>query len=757
MLRPSPAKSKELHRRILDVLNRQKRAVSLPRLAALLDTAENDDQFREAVLRLRQDGLIYAERGYRYAKAPAQTTKRGTISIHERGFGFVAPEDGGEDIFIPESRIGDAISGDRVLVTSSPRRGRPGLHSGAVLGVIERPERTMVGTLRLTIGPATIHPDDPAVPDMVMHGPLPDDATDGLKVVGTMLPITLTDTTPSVRFDSVLGSPSDPETAMQSIIHRFGLHDEYPAEALHEARQIDGELSAEEYRKRRDLRSAEVLTVDPADAADLDDALSLTTDERGRKVVGIHIADVAHYVEKGGAIDREAVERGTSVYLPGRVLHMLPKELSAGVCSLLPNVDRFAMSVFVTFDNAANPVHTEIAQTVIRSRAKLAYEDVEAVIQGEAEDDNPAAPFADTLKGLAELSQRLTQRRIDAGALDFDIPEVHVRIGEDGHVASIDKRERLLSHRLVEEFMLLANTSVAHELNARGYDLLYRVHDGPDPEKLSQVITLAATLGHPIKTGDERPSVQQIQRLLEAIKGEPIAPVIETHLLRSMAKAMYQPENIGHFGLATDEYAHFTSPIRRYPDLVVHRQTKRMIESKPTVYSRAELDDLGRLTSESEQVAEQAEREATKIKQAEYLAEHLGEEFDGTISGVMRSGIFVVLNDTLAEGYIGVASLPDDEYYHDQEHMSLSGKRRRLQFHFGDPVTVQVAQVDTDQGRIDFEFISAPRASERRTASQASELPKRDRKRKEKSKSRKRGNIKNAIKHASRNKRKRRR
>lgn len=757
MPRSSPAKSKELHRRILDVLNRQKYAVSLPRLSALLDTAENDDQFRAAVLRLRQDGLIYAERGYRYAIAPARTTKRGTISIHERGFGFVTPDEGGEDIFIPESRIGDAISGDRVLVTSSPRWGRPGLHSGAVLGVIERPERTMVGTLRLTIGPATIHPDDPAVPDMVLHGPLPDDATDGLKVVGTMLPITLTDTTPSVQFDGVLGSPSDPETAMQSIIHRFGLHDEYPAEAIHEAKQIDAELSAEEYRKRIDLRSVEVLTIDPADAADLDDALSLTTDERGRKVVGIHIADVAHYVKKGGAIDREAVERGTSVYLPGRVLHMLPKELSAGVCSLLPDVDRFAMSVFVTFDKMANPVHTEIAQTVIRSRVKLAYEDVEAVIQGEAADGNPAAPFAETLIGLTELSQRLTHRRIEAGALDFDLPEVHVRIGEDGQVASIDKRERLLSHRLVEEFMLLANTSVAHELNARGYDLLYRVHDDPDPEKLSEVITLAAALGHPIKTSDKRPSVQQIQHLLDAVKGEPIGPVIETHLLRSMAKAVYQPENIGHFALATDEYAHFTSPIRRYPDLVVHRQTKRMIENKPTVYSRGELDDLGRLTSESEQVAEKAEREAIKIKQAEYLAGRLGEQFDGTVSGVMRTGFFVILNDLLAEGYISVANLPEDEYYHDQERMSLSGKRRRMQFHFGDPVTVQVAQVDTDEGRIDFEFVAAPNASERRTASQASELPKRERRQKDQSKSRKRGDIRSAVKHASRSKRKRRR
>jgi ribonuclease R len=715
MAQRTPKPARATHGRIIEILKSERKPVTLGRLASLASLNENDPSFRDAVLQLRHDGIIYAEHGFRYAVSAGKRAKRGRISVNERGFGFVIPDEGGEDVYVPEGRIADAIDGDMVLVTSTASRSRPGSRSGNVLGVVSRPERPIVGTLRRKVKKPVIHPDSSSLPDLILQGALPEDAANDVKIVARMQDVTLTGSLPKAMFEQILGTPGDPEAAIQGILHQYELIEDYPPAALREAEGISADIGQVEdanvESNRRDIRSWEIITIDPADAADLDDAVSLTHDEQGRRVVGIHIADVSHYVNMDGEIDREAVSRGTSVYLPDRVIHMLPKALSAGVCSLLPDVDRLAVSVLVTLDDHAQPVDTEVFRSVIRSRAKLSYESVEEIIKQVGTDDNPASVFTPLIRDLAEIAEQFTASRLRAGALDFNVPEVKVTVGSDGRVESVQAGERLASHRLIEECMLLANRSVAKLLNDREYGILFRVHAGPDPEKLREVVSLAAALGHTIPSGDTQPSSNDLQALLNAVKGEPIAPVIQTHLIRSMAKAIYQPDNIGHFGLAAETYAHFTSPIRRYPDLVVHRQVKRMLDGEATAYKPEHLESLGRSTSEAEQNAERAERDAIKIKQAEYLRDHLGDQFEGAISGVTRGGVFVMLTQSLVEGRISTHDLPKDDYVFDVRHMTLIGRRRRQRYRFGDPVTVQVARVDTDQGRIDFTLVEAPNAA----------------------------------------------
>jgi len=714
--------SASLHRRIVDALNAQRRPIPLARLAALLDLHESDEALLHAVARLRSEGVIYAQNGDRYASAEGRAARIGRISVNEAGYGFVAPEGGGDDIHVPAKKIGDAINGDRVLVAPMRTRTQRG-PAGEVLGVVERPPRVIVGAIRLGPGFAWVHPDERNLPDIQLLGPVPRDTPEGYKVVARLEPITLVTTVPIARLERVLGDPTAPWIDIEGIIYEYGLRDGYPAGAEEEARRLPHAIGRDALAGRRDLRRLDVVTIDPADAADLDDALSLGHDVKRRRVVGIHIADVSHYVAVDGAIDQEALARGTSVYLPGRVLHMLPSALSERLCSLRPGGDRLAVSVLVTFNAKGEPVEAEITKGIVRSRAQLSYEQVQAVLDGDRTAENPATPHADMLAELWKLAQGLGEQRQKAGALDFDVPEIKVEVDADGRVAALRRRERLDSHRLIEEFMLLANRTVAQRLKAQGYELLYRVHAGPDPARLQNVAALAAAVGHPIAQSGHPVTVKELQALLEAVKGEPIAPVLGTLIIRSLPKALYQPDNIGHFGLATEEYAHFTSPIRRYPDLVVHRQVARLLAGQPSAYPRERLEWLGQVTSEAEQRAEAAEREAVRAKQVEYLARRIGEEFRGTISGVQKFGLFVALDESLAEGLIPVEELPKDEYRYDPSSLTLIGRQSRYAYHFGDPVVVQVARVDIEMRRVDFALVDAPQARRRRKSDRAAPAP----------------------------------
>ena len=696
---------------ILAALSARAKPLSLVQLASAAHSTQDDPLFRQAVMDLRREGKIYEGRGQRYASASGLGARLGTLRLAERGYGFVAVEGREDDLYIPAEDIGNALDGDTVLVVEQSPRGRRNLGRGVVLGIAYRPERMIVGTFHKGVGFAWIRPFSAQLPDLqlVFLGAEGEEKapSEGDVITAVLEPLSLESSAPAARFGTALGKQGDPWVDVTAILHAHGIRLSFPAEAVREAQQV-AERAAEEAGKRADLRGLETVTIDPSDAADIDDAISLSKDDAGRDVVGIHIADVSHFVPEKGAIDKEAYLRGTSVYLPGKVVHMLPPQLAAGLCSLLPRQDRLAVSVLITLDENVLPVRVEILESVIRSCAKISYEEAQEALGGSARPDNPAFPHAGMLQRLADITGELARKRSRHGALDFDVPEVRVEVDAQGRVVALRRRERLDSHRVIEELMLLANSVIADHLSQIHYPLLYRVHAGPDPAKLQELAPLALSLGQVIAPDGRSPSVQDLQKLLDAIRGNPVAPVLEALIIRSLPKAVYQPDNIGHFGLAMDAYTHFTSPIRRYPDLVVHRQLKRALNGTPPCYSHEQLFTIGDHCSAAERTAETAEREAIRAKQAEYLAGRVGEEFDGTVSGVRKFGLFVVLNDSLAEGFVPVDDLPADTYAFDPTSLTLEGRRSRMTFRFGDPVSVQVVRVDVGSRRIDFLLVEAP-------------------------------------------------
>jgi ribonuclease R len=691
-----------LTRKILEFLQKQRKSVRPVRIAHHLGVSQDDPVFADALLFCRRVGTVYAGDGKHYANTRGLDPVIGKISITRQGFAFVQMPDGSE-VFIPEGYCADAIQGDTVAVQKQGRRSRSRsglLEAGHVLGVAERPERTIPGVCALGTGFAWITPDDQSLPEMHLVGTEGTELQNGHKVIARLQPLALDSSEPRAELERILGNPSDPDVSTEAIIAGFGLSTQHSPEAIAQADAVPEEVG-EVSPDRLDLRDLEIVTIDPAEAADIDDAVSLTTDDEGRQVVGIHIADVSHYVTPGDAIDREAHDRGTSVYLPGNVLHMLPNRLSQGICSLNPNVERFAVSVLVTLDRQMHPVSHKITRSLIRSRAKLSYENVEAVLDGDAADDCPALPHADMLRAIAKITARMTAHRMEAGALDFDLPEVQVVLDDEGRVRDLRRRERLRSHRLIEELALLANRVVASELSRARMPTLYRVHGRPDPTKLGDVASLASALGHTLGRPGASPSVSELRKFMSDVDGTPVGPILQRLIVRSLPKALYQPENIGHFGLAAKEYLHFTSPIRRYPDLIVHRQLMAHLSGKPAIYTASDLVVLGMETSASEQNAEKAERSAIHIRQAEFLAQYAGERVQGTISGAHKGGIFVSLNDTLADGYVSVSDLPNDSWRFDPVTLSVTGTRTRHRYQFGDPVEVQIARVDVQSGDIE--------------------------------------------------------
>ncbi|HPU84125.1 MAG TPA: ribonuclease R [Candidatus Latescibacteria bacterium] len=695
---------------ILAALATRAKPLSLPQLASAVHSTQDDPLFRQAVMALRREGRIYVGRGQRYASAAGLGARLGTLRVADRGYGFVAVEGRGEDLYIPAEDMGNALDGDTLLVVEQNPRGSRNLRRGVVLGIAHRPERVIVGTFHEGVGFTWIRPFSAQLPDLQLvslgaerDGKSP---SEGEVIAAALEPLSLESSAPAARFAKSLGKQGDPWVDVTGILYSHGIRLSFPPEAVREAQQVAER--ATDAGKRADLRGLETVTIDPSDAADIDDAISLSRDDTGRDVVGIHIADVSHFVPENGAIDREAYLRGTSVYLPGRVVHMLPPQLAAGLCSLLPEQERLAVSVLITLDETVLPVRVEILESVIRSSAKISYEEAQDAMDGSARADNPAFPHAGMLKRLGAITGELARKRSRHGALDFDIPEVRVEVDTQGRVVSLRRRERLESHRVIEELMLLANSVVADHLSQKHYPLLYRVHAGPDPERLQELAPLALSLGQVIAPDGRSPSVQDLQQLLESIRGNPVAPVLEALIIRSLPKAVYQPDNIGHFGLAMEAYTHFTSPIRRYPDLVVHRQLKRALNGTRPCYSHEQLATIGDHCSAAERTAETAEREAIRAKQAEFLALHVGEEFEGTVAGVRKFGLFVVLNDSLAEGFVPVGDLPADTYAFDPTSLTLEGRRSRMTFRFGDPVTVQVVRVDVGSRRIDFLLVDAP-------------------------------------------------
>ena len=698
---------------VLDYLRHSRRGpIKAKEIAKGMDVAPRDFRDFRLVLRgMLERGRLYRVKGQRYAVPEKANLVAGRLAITQKGDGFVAPDTGGQDVFVPGLSLESAMDGDQVVVRVEGRpRGRSPV--GRVIKVLDRAHETVVGTFRRSGSFGVVHPRNRRISReiLVAQGDQAK-ASEGDVVVARITTFGSGKMGPTGRIETVLGKSSDPGVDILSVIHDYGLPLAFPESVVSAARDAVSQRRKDPGELRTDRRDLHVFTIDPADAKDHDDGLSIRPLEDESWEVGIHIADVSHFVRPDDEVDLEAFKRGTSVYLVDRVIPMLPHELSTDACSLLPDTDRFAVSVFVTVDPVGRVREARFERTEIRSRHKLSYEEAQAVLDNKKSIDRQTD---EALRALAALAEILRERRKDRGSLDFDLPEGRVLLGEKGEPVSIRVVERLESHRLVEAFMLLANEIAAREAAQKRLPILYRVHEPPPTDKMRDLRTLLGRLSHRVSKGNI--SQKDLQAILKQVEGRPEEKLVSTVILRSMSRARYDVRNLGHYGLASDGYTHFTSPIRRYPDLWLHRVLVHTLvegHAVPEHWEGPGLKDRAERCSVRERVAEAAERESVDLKKVEYMERHLGDDFFGTVSGVTSFGIFVLLDDVFVEGLVHVNSMNDDYYIFRQDQYLLVGERSHRSFRLGDRLRIRVARVNKEERFIDFVIVDSTKRAKK--------------------------------------------
>jgi ribonuclease R len=625
----------------------------------------------------------------------------GTLTRRSEGYGFIAPLHGGEDLFVPPPVMGDALDGD--LVEAVPGRGRDERPVARTMRVLERRRQFAVGTYRHRAPDAWVEARDQAVGNI--HVKPTRTASDGDIVRVRLEEFSRGEIHGSVV--SRVGLPGDPNVEVLSVAYAEGFSDIFPADALRAAEETPDHVRPEDKAGRRDLTTIDLVTIDGEDARDFDDAIYVERAPRGFRLV-VAIADVTHYVQKGSALDREAVRRATSVYFPQHVLPMLPERLSNGICSLNPHVERLCMVADMVVDGSGLPLDTDIYPAVMKSRARCTYTQVAAFIDGQTVPH--LTPVAPMLTLAADLASRLTRQRMARGAIDFDIPEGHIALGPEGEVASISRRPRNAAHRLIEEFMLAANEAVARYFDSRALPTVYRVHGQPKEAKLGAFVTLARAFGYDIDVDQAgRVSAAELNEFLHRVEGRPEQRALNHLLLRSMMQAVYSAENIGHFGLAAESYLHFTSPIRRYPDLVVHRLLKEHWARGGRILPKGQTEELQTLAahcSERERASTNAEREIDAFYAATLMQRHVGERFAGTVAAVAEFGLFVEISDPYVEGLIRAETLGDNWKLDAEKHRLIIGGGTRS-YGVGDRVQVEVESSNPITRRIELRLIEA--------------------------------------------------
>lgn len=629
----------------------------------------------------------------------------GVYESSGRGFGFFTPEGGrrkADDWFIPPRQEGEAWHGDKVLaIPDRMGYGEGERQTAGIIRVLERANATVTGGVRRRGREVWLQPDNDKLPGPIRILGASKHIRPGDKVALRMISFGGRGEPPVGQVSAALGRDGTREAAVEAILCNQSIPRAFPGAVKRAALNAPRAVSESELEGRLDLREKLIFTIDGAASKDFDDAVSLEKQD-GSLVLGVHIADVSHYVSAGSPLDQEAWERGTSVYFADQVIPMLPEELSNGICSLNPEVDRLALSCFLTFDENANVVEHKIAKTVIRSRYRMTYGDCNAMLdEGDPELCAKYAPMLPTLKEMAALAAKLEKRRARRGSLTLESAEFAVECDGDGVPVGVTLRKQGTAEKLIESFMLSANECVAEHLNKLGKPAVYRVHEKPTEEKGEALRAMLEPLGYSIRSMDHG----SLQKLLSSAQGKPEAPIVNDLVLRSMMKARYAPENLGHFGLAAEFYCHFTSPIRRYPDLMVHRILTALLDGKLTGKAEAKLKveaiEAARQSSDREIAAQTAERDIEKCYLAEFMQAHLGETFDATVSGVTRFGLFVALSNGI-EGFLPAAALPRDEYRHDEARMTLSGVNTGSRWAFGDPISVVCAAADPAAGEITF-------------------------------------------------------
>ena len=674
--------------------------VTAKELANDLGVAEADlGGFKDLLGRLVDDGLLYRVKGQRYALPRKINLVVGQLQTIRSGAGFVNPEEG-TDVFIPSNGLGSAMDGDRVVArVERKRRGdRP---EGRIIKVLERSRETIVGVYHPSRSFGFVVPEDQKLNRDVFVPPGQESgAKDGDVVVVRVTSWGDAKRGPAGEVERVLGRLGDPGVDVLAVAYGHELPLDFPDEVNREAERLaERGIRSEDLEGRHDLRGQLVFTVDPAEAKDHDDALSIRRTEDDLWEVGIHIADVSHYVVDGGVIDQEAFLRGTSVYMVDRVVPMLPEALSADLCSLRPHEDRLAVTLLVRMDDDAEVRGQQVVRSVIRSAHKLSYDDAQAILDGGA---GASEEVAEALRDLLALSRKLRARREARGSIDFDLPEARVVLNTAGEPTDIQRVLRLETHKLIEDFMILANELVDREAGKRRLPFLHRVHEAPDADRIETLRTFLGSLGVRIP---DKPTPKDLQSALTKFDDRPEESLVSTVELRSMKRARYSEKPLGHFGLATDHYTHFTSPIHRYSDLVVHRilTTAFVDGERISEEMRTEvLPGVARRTSERERVAVDAERDSIDLKKVEFMKQHVGDEFDGTVSGVTSFGLFILLDRYFVEGLVHVSSLGDDYYVFLEEQFALVGEHRKRRFRLGDRLRVRVAGVDLENRKIDF-------------------------------------------------------
>ena len=661
---------------------------------------------------LEEDGYIIKTKKGRVMSPNKMGLFVGKFVAHRKGYGFVeSDEEFTQDLFIPKDDINGALHNDRVMAEIVTPATEDKRAEGKVIKIIKREVTRVVGLFQENKSFGFVVPDDKKfnqdifIPKRGFNGAKNDD-----KVVCEITLWPQENRKPEGKIIEVLGKKGERGVEIDSIIRAHGLPEEFPKKVIDEANYVSSQDLEDEIARRLDLRHLEIFTIDGEDAKDLDDAISIEVLPNGNYKLGVHIADVTHYVREKSKLDKEALKRATSVYLVDKVIPMLPKQLSNGVCSLNPFEDKLTLSCIMEIDETGKVVNSEIAETVINSKARMTYTEVSDIL--EKDDEKLKQTFAkqvEDFKNAEKLARILMKRRERRGAIDFDFPEAKIILNREGKVVDIKCYERRISNKMIEEFMLVANETVAEHFYWLQLPFVYRIHETPSAEKMEDLNKFIATFGYHIKGDLEDVHPKEIQSLVEKIKGTKEEESISTIALRSMKQAKYSPQCIGHFGLAAKYYCHFTSPIRRYPDLQIHRIIKEQLNNKLNNKRQEQLSHIveyaSTQSSERERAAELAERDVHDFYKACYMADKVGQEFDGVVSSVTSFGMFVELENTV-EGLIRLANMRDDYYIYNQETYTIMGERSHKTFKIGDTVRIKVDNVNVDFREIDFVLMS---------------------------------------------------